>query len=394
LPGRGPSSPPTSTEGRQRYLQRYLRAFPPGSLAGLRVVFYEHSAVGREVVPEILESLGAEVIRVGRSEEFVAIDTEAISNELLAQLQTLADQARSRFGPFDALVSTDGDSDRPMLLGVTGRGELRFVTGDVLGTLVAASLKVDAVAVPVSASDLIETYLVPRGVKVVRTRIGSPWVIAAMHALDGERKVGWEANGGFLTGSPLPLPGGLLAPLPTRDAVLPLVVALYTSAHAGRSLVDLLTDLPQRSSRSGLLDQVDSGQSRALLARFAPGDGAETVRFTGQAIRWHREQGKEEEASQEQRNRWITLRGELSSHFSPAHGFGELEEINVLDGLRLRFSNGDVAHVRPSGNAPQLRIYAVAGNDARAEAIVALALAEPDGLLRRLLAMVNAGPQP
>jgi phosphomannomutase len=42
--------------------------------------------------------------------------------------------------------------------------------------------------------------------------------------------------------------------------------------------------------------------------------------------------------------------------------------------------------VRPSGNAPQLRIYAVAGDEARAEDIVALALAEPDGLLRRLLA--------
>jgi phosphomannomutase len=42
--------------------------------------------------------------------------------------------------------------------------------------------------------------------------------------------------------------------------------------------------------------------------------------------------------------------------------------------------------VRLSGNAPQLRIYAVADDDARAEAIVAFALAEPGGLLRRLLA--------
>jgi len=48
------------------------------------------------------------------------------------------------------------------------------------------------------------------------------------------------------------------------------------------------------------------------------------------------------------------------------------------------FANGDIAHVRPSGNAPQLRIYAVADSLQRADQIVALALREPDGILRRL----------
>lgn len=386
-PGQGPSPVAASDAGREGYLRRYLDAFPPGALAGLRVVFYEHSAVGREVVPEILEGLGAQVLRVARSERFVAIDTEAISGELLAQLQALADETRARVGPFDAVVSTDGDSDRPMLLGIDPGGQVRFFGGDVLGTLVAACLGVDAVAVPVSASDLIEMHLAPRGVQVVRTRIGSPWVIAAMEALGGARRAGWEANGGFLTGSPLPLPGGVLAPLPTRDAVLPLVTALHAAARSGRSLVDLFAELPRRSSRSGLLDQVDPARSRALLARFAPGDGSVVqVRFAGEAIRWAGEDGVERDATEEQRRRWSALRGELASCFTPQLGFGVIEDINALDGLRLRFSGGDVAHVRPSGNAPQLRIYAVADDDARAEAIVALALAEPDGLLRRLLA--------
>jgi phosphomannomutase len=48
------------------------------------------------------------------------------------------------------------------------------------------------------------------------------------------------------------------------------------------------------------------------------------------------------------------------------------------------FKGGDVAHVRPSGNAPQLRIYAVASSEARASEIVKMAVAEPDGILRRL----------
>ena len=45
--------------------------------------------------------------------------------------------------------------------------------------------------------------------------------------------------------------------------------------------------------------------------------------------------------------------------------------------LRVYFHNGDVAHVRPSGNAPQLRIYANSGSQARADQIVELAVGNP-----------------
>jgi phosphomannomutase len=43
-----------------------------------------------------------------------------------------------------------------------------------------------------------------------------------------------------------------------------------------------------------------------------------------------------------------------------------------------------VAHIRPSGNADELRIYAVADTRERAESIVKLAVGEPKGILRRL----------
>jgi len=40
----------------------------------------------------------------------------------------------------------------------------------------------------------------------------------------------------------------------------------------------------------------------------------------------------------------------------------------ATDGVRVLFDNGDVAHVRPSGNADELRIYTVADTQARADA--------------------------
>jgi phosphomannomutase len=66
--------------------------------------------------------------------------------------------------------------------------------------------------------------------------------------------------------------------------------------------------------------------------------------------------------------------------------------INVLDGVRLYFNNGDVAHIRPSGNAPQLRIYANSESQARADQIVELGLSERDGILRQLERAFTQGP--
>ena len=74
----------------------------------------------------------------------------------------------------------------------------------------------------------------------------------------------------------------------------------------------------------------------------------------------------------------------LTRVFTMALGFDAIARINVLDGVRVYFHNGDVAHVRPSGNAPQLRIYANSGSQSRADQIVEFGLREPDGILRQL----------
>ena len=84
----------------------------------------------------------------------------------------------------------------------------------------------------------------------------------------------------------------------------------------------------------------------------------------------------------------MAIKEELQGFFTPAEGFGEITRINTIDGVRITFENGEIAHIRPSGNAPQLRIYAVADTQARADEIVARALQEPHGILRRLEASV------
>ena len=73
----------------------------------------------------------------------------------------------------------------------------------------------------------------------------------------------------------------------------------------------------------------------------------------------------------------------IAEFFDARHGFSALDRIDKTDGVRMIFSSGDVAHVRPSGNADELRIYAVADTQQRADEI-AEAGVSPGGILRRL----------
>ena len=337
--------PPVNGNGSENYLKRYLDFFPASGLLGKRIVVFQHSAVGRGLLVEVLMRLGASVIPTRRSETFIPIDTEDITDERLGELQQMADDE----GGADAIVSTDGDSDRPLVAGVDSEGKVHFIGGDVLGIIVAKYLGADAIVIPISANDAVDLELE----NVTKTKIGSPYVVKAMQEATGDAVVGWEANGGFLTGSTIEKDGRTLRPLPTRDAILPILCALYASVEKECTLSELVAELPPRFSKAGLIDDFPREASLEILRRFTPGDFA-------------------------------AIAEELSSFFTPELGFGEIEDINTIDGLRIYFSNGDIAHIRPSGNAPQLRIYAVADSEARAEAIVSASLEEPDGILRRL----------
>ena len=46
--------------------------------------------------------------------------------------------------------------------------------------------------------------------------------------------------------------------------------------------------------------------------------------------------------------------------------FGQLKSLDRTDGLRITFDNDEVVHLRPSGNAPELRCYNEAASEARA----------------------------
>ena len=389
--------PPLDRAAEEFYVRRYLSSFNSGGLSGLRVLVYQHSAVGRDILARILRELGAEVVTAGRSETFIPIDTENVTDEQLNRLEEFAVAAEAGGKPLHAIVSTDGDSDRPLVTAVLPAAEVkpggrrvRFLPGDLLGLVVAEYLSADAAAVPISVNDAVERRLRERKVSLEKTKIGSPYVISALDELrragTHTRIVGWEANGGFLTGSDIALSGATLVALPTRDSTLPILANLFAASSQGMSLSSLWDRLPARFGRAGLIDNFPVAASRAILTNLITAGDAIEVEFGGVS---HVSDRSRADATPTPlaagpAKDWRQRKATLSRFFTPALGFSDIVRINVLDGVRIYFNNGEVAHIRPSGNAPQLRIYANGDSQARADAIVELARREPDGILRQL----------
>jgi phosphomannomutase len=394
---RAPELPPVNGSAEEAYLRRYLDSFVRDGLSGMRILVYQHSAVGRDILARLLRELGAAVVTAGRSETFIPIDTENITDEQLERLENFAVAAESGGRPISAIISTDGDSDRPLVTAVLpaalvgpGTRRVRFLPGDLLGAVVADYLRADAAAVPISANDAVERRLGERKITLAKTKIGSPYVVAALDDLRAngkyQRIVGWEANGGFLTGSDIELHGATLTALPTRDALLPILANLFAAAEQGLSLAALWERLPARSGRAGLLDDFPVAASQAILAQLIPAGTVIEVEFDHSdcVVDCSRVDGTRAVLDGSAAEDWRRCRATLARFFTAAAGFDAIARINVLDGVRVYFRNGDIAHIRPSGNAPQLRIYAVSASQARTDRIVELALREPDGILRRL----------
>jgi phosphomannomutase len=227
-----------------------------------------------------------------------------------------------------------------------------------------------------------------------KTRIGSPFVIAGMErALARGKKVvcGWEANGGFLTGSDIVKNGKTLRALPTRDAVLPLVGMLLSAHEKGLTLSELFQILPKRFSRAALLKNFPRSTALTIIAKYSPRDAniGEIV-FDAHGPQFRSLAGEPVAASDAAIVEAEQIRSGLAGVFSAVRGFAPIRKLNYTDGVRVTFENGDVAHLRPSGNADEFRIYAVADTLARAEEITALGIAEPSGLLRCFERAVSA----
>ncbi|WP_417655386.1 phosphomannomutase [Pseudoalteromonas atlantica] len=305
----------------KNYITRYTSLFDRKILLGKHIGIYEHSSAGRDLYADIFTSLGAEVTRLERSDIFVPIDTEAVSEEDSLKARNWANECN-----FDFIFSTDGDGDRPLVADENGD----WLRGDILGLLCAQLLNIEALAVPVSCNTAIEKSNYFK--QVTRTKIGSPYVIAEFEHLNGQYDsvAGFEANGGFLLGSDIVFNGAPLSALPTRDAILPAIILLAGAKNT--TISSMVANLPARFTASDRIKEFPTQRSQSIIEANKTSPDA--------------------------------LLDKL------ALGHLMVESIDCTDGLRLTLTNNDIIHLRPSGNAPELRCYAESNTEQVARAYV------------------------
>lgn len=309
---------PVSDQAYHLYLARYENFFPKNCLHGLRVGLYQHSSVAAKSLFAILHYFGAEVKLFGEQQHFYALDTEALSAEdANIAKKYLADL------PADIIVSTDGDGDRPLLSDEEGV----WLHGDIIGTLCAMILNAKYVVVPMSCNTEVDA--IDKFQQVVRTKIGSPYVIEKMNELiaqDKKNVIGFEANGGVLLGTQMNNDKKTLAALPTRDGILPLICILYYIHSNHIKLSDLVKKYFHAYTASNSIKDISPLTSKLLFEYL-------------------------------QNNN-------IKSFF---HSISDVKRIDVLDGFAIYFKDDTMIYLRQSGNAPELRCYTQANSKENAE---------------------------
>ncbi len=311
-----------SRQAEALFLARYAAILPDNALAGLKVGVYQHSTVARDLFCDVLSRYGASVVPLGRSADFIPVDTEAVSPATVEWLKTWSVEHG-----LDAIVSADGDGDRPLVSDERGLP----LRGDLLGLIAAQFTRATVAVTPVTSNSGLERQ---QGLSILRTRVGSPFVIEAM--LDAVRSgetgvAGFEANGGTLTATDFTINGTTLRALPTRDSFLPVLAVLSCAARSREPLSALAASFALPVAVSDRIENVPLETSAALMAYLRGG------------------------------------MDNLSVFLAP---IGKPLAISDIDGLRVTLTDGSIIHFRPSGNAPEMRCYVEAETADQAERLL------------------------
>ncbi len=138
------------------------------------------------LIPNLLEELGMEIVKVNcdLEEPFIARDTDTGDKAGIEKLQELLRNEKCDFG-----IAFDGDGDRVVFIDEKGD----FIQGEYTCALIAKNMSEDTIITTISASQVVDKL----GKKVIRTKVGSPYVVGAMK----KHKVsfGFEPNGGAIS---------------------------------------------------------------------------------------------------------------------------------------------------------------------------------------------------
>ncbi len=282
----------------------HARDLVDADLSGMTVVYDAMHGSGRGVTDDLLETAGAEVVRLRceRDPEFGGNPPEPSAHNL----ESLIDAVRERDA--DLGVANDGDSDR-IGVATSGRG---FLDENLLfAALYDYLLEGDAgpAVRSVSTTFLIDRIAEAHDEEVVEVPVGFKWVAEGMQEHDA--LIGGEESGGF----------SIRGHVREKDGVL---TALLAAAAATEEAID------------DRVDRLEAEHGEIVAGKISldcPDDEKQRV--------------------------LSDLEGELPDTVADR----EIAKVVTLDGFKLLLEDGSWLLVRPSGTEPKLRVYAESGSE-------------------------------
>lgn len=208
-----------SSAGLNNYVNLMLN-IADSPLPALKIVVDPGNGAQTEAMRMVLNTLKqkAYFINDNIQETLMSRDTEADGAFEQLQKKVVACQA-------DLGVGFDSDGDRVIFVDHKGN----FVPGDYSGAILAKFNSTNEVVVPVNVSNVVDHI----GKKVIRTKVGSPFVVAAMKK--NGAGFGFESNG-----------GGIHADIMmSRDGGTSLIRMLNVLSWSKKSLAELVSELPK-----------------------------------------------------------------------------------------------------------------------------------------------------
>jgi phosphomannomutase len=310
-------------------VERLLDAFGPSSLAGLTVGVCGDQGTDTDLLAEAIGALGATITRIERTPSA----GPRWGRPDRGELERLARDACERFA-LDAVVALDGDGTRPMLADELGA----WRTGDAISLIAARGIEARALVVPVSASGVYDQ--VGAFDSVTRCGRGTRSMLETMASRTpsaGLAPIGCDTDGAWVLRAAHPQDDRLFGALPTRDALLPIAAALRAARAARGPVSALFEALPRRFTARNALTGLIGERGADLLRRLAIDPTS------------------------------------IASLLAPSSG--PTVAIDTVDGLRARFANGDVVHLRTIDEPAGLQCATESGHRDEAERLCGECLA-------------------
>lgn len=310
-PKEEPSLPPLDSSGFKNYVDLLLALADSPAEEGkaskkYKIVADPGNGVQTEIVKTILPKLGHELVIINGdlAKELLSRDTEADGS--FKDLQKAVLDNKADFG-----LGFDTDGDRVIFVDHLGK----FIPGDYSGSLIAKHHPSHTVVVPINVGNVINNI----GKKVVRTRVGSPFVVAGMK--ENNAGIGFESNGG----------GIYKEVMMSRDGGTSLIKILNILSSSNKTLSEHIAELPQYFLRKQKFNCPTEKNSLIL---------------------------------------------------EKAKDFTKTESIDTTDGLKLIIDEHSWVLFRPSSNAPEFRVFVESNTAESADKLLQNALTFAKNLIK------------